>query len=235
MNQAHAMDRMYGLQRHLYDATRRYYLLGRDQMLAQMELRPGDHVLEIACGTARNLIQLNSLHPNLNLFGIDASSAMLKTARANLIRHGLEQKCSLRVCLAEELNYESTFGLHRPFDAVFISYGLSMIPAWKEALGAALRNLKPGGTLYIVDFWDQDELPRWFRVLLRTWLDTFGVHFRPEMLVHLHTLAKTFPGSFNIQSVAHRYAYIASFSLPSTYQQGAPVPVEPHFVSRIEA
>ena len=31
MNQKHAMDRMYGLQRHLYDATRKFYLLGRDQ------------------------------------------------------------------------------------------------------------------------------------------------------------------------------------------------------------
>jgi len=215
MNQEHAMDRMYGLQRHLYDATRKYYLLGRDQLLAQMDLRPGDRVLEIACGTARNLIRLNILHPNLELFGLDASNAMLKTAQKNLKRHGLEKKCSLRVCLAEELNYRTTFRLNRPFDAIFFSYGLSMIPTWKDALAAALRNLKPGGTLYIVDFWDQGELPGWFRAMLQKWLDTFGVHFRPELLIHLRELSELIPGTLSLQSVARRYAYIASFTLPA--------------------
>lgn len=215
MNQEHAMDRMYGLQRHLYDATRKYYLLGRDQLLSQMNLHPGDQVLEIACGTARNLVRLSILHPNLELFGLDASNAMLKTAQKNLRRHGLEEKCLLRVCLAEELNYRTTFGLNRPFDAIFFSYGLSMIPTWKDALAAALRNLKPGGTLYIVDFWDQADLPRWFRATLQKWLDAFGVHFRPELLIHLQELSESVPGTLNLQSVARRYAYIASFTLPA--------------------
>lgn len=215
MNQEHAMDRMYGLQRHLYDATRKYYLLGRDQLLAQMDVRPGDRVLEIACGTARNLIKLNSLHPNLELFGLDASNVMLKTAQRNLSRRGLDKKCSLRVCLAEELDYRTTFALNRPFDAIFISYGLSMIPTWKEALAVALRNLKPGGTLYIVDFWDQGELPKWFRAMLQKWLDAFGVHFRPELLVHLQELSQSVPGTLTLHSVARRYAYIASFTLPA--------------------
>ena len=34
--QAAAMDRMYRLTRHVYDATRRYYLLGRDRMLGRI-------------------------------------------------------------------------------------------------------------------------------------------------------------------------------------------------------
>jgi len=212
MNQEHAMDRMYGLQRHLYDATRKYYLLGRDTLLAQMKLQPGDRVLEVACGTARNLIRLNKINPNVELFGLDASSAMLKTAQSNLARRGLEKSCSLRVCLAEDLDYRSTFGLDRPFDAIFFSYGLSMIPTWKEALVAALRNLKPGGILYIVDFWDQRELPSWFRALLRKWLQIFGVHFRPELLVHLKELEASVPGALVLQSIAHRYAYIATFA-----------------------
>lgn len=212
MNQERAMDRMYGLQRHLYDATRKYYLLGRDQLLAQMELRPGDRVLEVACGTARNLIRLHTINPKVELYGLDASSAMLKTAQANLARRGLEKQCSLRVCLAEELSYQTTFGLDRPFDAIFFSYGLSMIPTWKEALAAALRNLKPGGTLYIVDFWDQGGLPKWFRALLRKWLQMFGVHFRPQLLEHLKELEAAVPGTLALQSVSGRYAYIATFA-----------------------
>lgn len=32
------MNRMYRLQRHIYDATRLYYLLGRDRMIAKLSL-----------------------------------------------------------------------------------------------------------------------------------------------------------------------------------------------------
>ena len=43
------MDRMYRMQRYFYDVTRKYYLLGRDQLLEQMEVRAGELVLEIGC------------------------------------------------------------------------------------------------------------------------------------------------------------------------------------------
>ncbi|MEI7861219.1 MAG: hypothetical protein WCJ21_01255, partial [Planctomycetota bacterium] len=36
-DQAVAMDRMYRMTRHIYDITRRYYLLGRDRMLEEVE------------------------------------------------------------------------------------------------------------------------------------------------------------------------------------------------------
>jgi S-adenosylmethionine-diacylgycerolhomoserine-N-methlytransferase len=52
------MDEMYRWTRYVYDFTRKYYLLGRDRLLRDMELKPGDRVLEIGCGTARNLIRL---------------------------------------------------------------------------------------------------------------------------------------------------------------------------------
>ena len=45
------MDRMYRNQRLIYDATRAYYLLGRDQMLRGLGAGPGDKVLEVGCGT----------------------------------------------------------------------------------------------------------------------------------------------------------------------------------------
>jgi hypothetical protein len=35
-----AMDRMYRFQRHFYDVTRRYYLLGRDQLLDRLAPPP---------------------------------------------------------------------------------------------------------------------------------------------------------------------------------------------------
>ena len=35
------MNRMYRRQRHIYDGTRRYYLLGRDQLIANLEPKAG--------------------------------------------------------------------------------------------------------------------------------------------------------------------------------------------------
>ena len=40
-DQAVAMDNMYRFTRHIYDLTRRYYLLGRDQLLEELVTGPG--------------------------------------------------------------------------------------------------------------------------------------------------------------------------------------------------
>jgi S-adenosylmethionine-diacylgycerolhomoserine-N-methlytransferase len=205
------MDRMYRLQRYFYDATRKYYLLGRDRLLREMQLQPGDRVLEIGCGTARNLIRLARQRPDVACYGLDASHEMLDTAAAKVRRRGLESRITLRPCLAEELDHARTFGLDAPFDAAFFSYSLSMIPTWPEAIAAALANLKPHATLYVVDFWDQGGWPRWFRSLLKTWLDLFHVVHRPELLDHLRELEARGVGRLTIEPVARRYAYIATF------------------------
>lgn len=211
-NQSQAMDQMYRLTRHVYDLTRKYYLLGRDQLLDQMVLQPGDRVLEIGCGTARNLIGLAQRHPDAHLYGLDASRQMLDTAEAKIARAGLSGKIILQPELAENLHYEKTFGLSEPFDALFYSYSLSIIPTWPEALEAGLANLKPGRTLSIVDFWDQGDLPAWFGKMLQGWLRKFHVAHRPELLTQLRAWEEKGLGKLTVQSVAKRYAYIASFT-----------------------
>src|SRR3546814_13610138 len=84
-----AMDRMYRLQRHVYDLTRKYYLLGRDDLIADLAARPGETVCEVGCGTARNLVRMARRYPEARLHGLDASDEMLKSAHAALARAGL--------------------------------------------------------------------------------------------------------------------------------------------------
>lgn len=106
-----------------------------------------DSALEVGCGPARNLIKLAKLYSDVDLYGLDASIGMLKTASSKIRRRKLVNKIKLKHCLAEDLNYKKTFGLNAPFDVIFYSYSLSMIPNWKRAIDASVESLKPGKTL----------------------------------------------------------------------------------------
>jgi len=213
-DQAVAMDRMYRFTRHVYDATRAYYLLGRDRMLAKVVTNPATATLEVGCGTARNLIKLaRRPEPGL-LCGLDASQEMLDTAAASIARAGVpatgHERIRLRQGLAEQLDARAMFGREEPFDTIFFSYCLSMVPTWPGAIEAALANLKPGGTMLIVDFWDQQDLPGWFAAGLKRWLSMFHVHYRPEVHAALTELGGSGRAEVAFESVANRYAYIAT-------------------------
>lgn len=203
------MDKVYRGQRHIYDLTRRYYLLGRDTLIERMDAQEGDHILEIGCGTARNLIQLGRRRPSVQLYGIDASAEMLKTAENNVNRAGLGSRARLERCLAEEFDGETVFGVERPFDSVFFSYSLSMIPDWRGAVDRSLLNLKLQGSLWVVDFWDQRDLPDWFAVVLQRWLRLFHVRHRPELLEYFHELEQSGRVALSLQPLFRRYAYLA--------------------------
>jgi S-adenosylmethionine-diacylgycerolhomoserine-N-methlytransferase len=215
-DQAVAMDRMYRLTRHVYDVTRAYYLLGRDRMLAKVVTNPSTATLEVGCGTARNLIKLaRRPEPGL-LCGLDASQEMLDTAEASIARAGVpaagHERIRLRQGLAESLDAKSMFGRDEPFDTIFFSYCLSMVPTWPGAIEAAMANLKTGGHLVIVDFWDQKELPGMFAAGLKRWLSLFHVHYRPEVHDALAALGTSGRADITFESVAKRYAYIASLT-----------------------
>ena len=169
------MDQMYRHQRHIYDATRKFYLLGRDGLIDDLDPPSGGKVLEIGCGTGRNLKRAAELYPTIRAYGIDVSNEMLASARRTIERSGLSARVAIAQADATRLDPEALFGVGA-FDRIFISYALSMIPAWKDALACASRRLAPGGALHIVDFGDQAGLPAPFRAALARWLALFSVH-----------------------------------------------------------
>ena len=147
------MDAIYRYQRSIYDVTRKFYLLGRDQMVDG--LKPGiGSVLEVGCGTGRNLIKAAMQYPQARLYGFDISQMMLETATANIARAGLARRIKLAKGDASAFTGDALFGIHS-FDRVYISYALSMIPPWRDACAQALAAVKPGGSLHIVDFGQQ--------------------------------------------------------------------------------
>ena len=174
------MDGIYKSQRHIYDLTRKYYLLGRDQLINDLKPDDGHSVVEVGCGTGRNLIKAAQAYPNAKFYGLDISEEMLITARANVEKAGLDGRITLTQGDASNFNVQDLFGFEKA-DRVFFSYTLSMIPPWQEAINQGFQALAKDGTLHIVDFGQQEELPRWFRAILMKWLAIFHVEPREEL------------------------------------------------------
>lgn len=172
------MDGMYRYQRHIYDLTRKYYLFGRDKAISSLGMAEGQTLLEVGCGTGRNLLLAHKHHRGAKLFGLDISSEMLESARRNF-RNKAEQPV-LKVADATTFSAQD-FGTDG-FDRILISYALSMIPDWEGAIDASLAAVKPGGSLHIVDFGQQERLPAWFRAMLQAWLTRF--HVTPRANLH---------------------------------------------------
>ena len=183
------MDRIYRRQRHFYDFTRKYYLLGRDRLIRDLAPPSGSKVLEIGCGTARNLVKAARAYSDAEFYGIDISTKMLETARESIVRRGLTANIRLAEADATNFDPELLFGVPG-FSRIFASYSLSMIPGWSKVLEHIVQWLAPGGELHSVDFGKQERLPRWFRSVLCWWLGRFHVSPRGDLEAELEALAR---------------------------------------------
>lgn len=212
---AERMDRMYRYQRRIYDLTRKFYLLGSDGLIRELNAAPEARVLEIGCGTARNLILAAKRFPDADFFGVDISDEMLATARAKVARDMLEDAIEVVRGDASTFDPGALFGVER-FDRIFISYSLSMIPAWRMVLQHTLRMLAPDGELHVVDFGDQRGLPGWFRRVLRSWLHRFHVAPRDDLEIQLRALADYHGAELRFSRPFRGYAQYAVLRLGCT-------------------
>lgn len=203
--QAAAMDRMYRVQRHVYDLTRKYYLLGRDRLIAELAPPPGGRVLEMACGTGRNLIAVAHRYPTAQVYGFDISSEMLKSAEAAVRRAGVTERVTLCQGNAVDFDPRGAFAVEA-FDRVFVSYALSMIPQWQHALEHGVALTRPGGVMSVVDFGRCERLPAWFKAVLLAWLACFHVTPRAGMAQAVEAAAARFGARADITPLARGYA-----------------------------
>ncbi|EHS49698.1 Methyltransferase type 11 [Rhizobium sp. PDO1-076] len=207
IDQPHAerMDSMYRYQRHVYDLTRKYYLLGRDRMITGLDVPQSGTLLEVGCGTGRNLLFAQRLYPTAHLYGLDISAEMLVSARANFRGRTTQPVLTVADATAFDASQFGTQG----FDRVMISYALSMIPDWEKAIDCALDAVAPGGSLHIVDFGQQEDLPRWFRNLLRNWLSRFHVTPRSALREALEQRTAARSATLTFEPIGRGYAWHA--------------------------
>ncbi len=207
-NHGDLMDGIYRYQRHFYDATRKYYLLGRDRMIQNLRPPKGGTVLEIGCGTGRNLVAVGKAYMDVGLYGFDISSEMLTSAEKSTGRALKGRQVRLAIGDATNFNSGNLFGI-KSFDRVFISYSVSMIPEWEKALEMAYAALAPGGQLHIVDFGHQQKMPRLFRAILQKWLALFHVTPRENLEAVLRGLAIRHNAQLAFRSLYRDYSQMA--------------------------
>ena len=218
---AEAMDRTYRFQRHIYDVSRRYYLLGRDRLLDRLAPPPGGSILEIGCGTGRNLIGAARRYPDAKLFGIDISQEMLKTALNTMTGMKLDRRVTL--ACADAMSFDPLLSLgQKQFDRIYFSYTLSMVPEWQIALRHAFSLLLPGGELHIVDFGQCEALPLGFRGTLFRWLDIFHVTPRANLRSKLNRLASENGASSHFEAPYRGYTWLAMIKRKAVLQSVVP-------------
>jgi len=149
LDQSARMERYYRLHSKIYDATRWSFLFGRKTMIQRISaIKQPANILEIGCGTGKNLINLGRAFPYATLSGLDISASMLKVAHQNL---GL---LAGRVNLLKTA-YDRPLQPERPYNLILFSYSLSMMnPDWNRAIKYAEADLAPGGLIAVVDFHD---------------------------------------------------------------------------------
>ncbi|MGE0503032.1 MAG: class I SAM-dependent methyltransferase [Rhizobiaceae bacterium] len=203
------MDGVYRWQRYIYDASRKFYLLGRDRLVDELAVPACGTVLEIGCGTGRNLILAARRYPHASFFGLDISAEMLATAHGNIRRASLDKRVSLARADATRFDADGLFG-QRSFDRVFISYALSMIPGWEQAVAAGVAVLSPGGSLHVADFGGQEHMPHWCRSALRAWLTRFHVTPRDDLGTLMEGIATQGRRTFVARPLYRGYAWLGT-------------------------
>lgn len=100
-----------------YDGSVHRILRLRQDTIDSLTLRPGEHVLDVACGTGDTLIELaKRVSPGGRVVGVEQSEEMAAVARAKVQRAGLDGLIDIHVCPAEEL---AGFDL---YDAILMSF-----------------------------------------------------------------------------------------------------------------
>lgn len=117
----------------------------RKRAVSRLALKPGEAVLEVGCGTGRNLPLLSkAVGPSGRVIGVDATDPMLVRAMALCKRRRLDNVMLLKQDAAE-------LSLSELVDAAFFSLSYAVIPREKVALEKAWQRLRPGGRLVIMD------------------------------------------------------------------------------------
>jgi demethylmenaquinone methyltransferase/2-methoxy-6-polyprenyl-1,4-benzoquinol methylase len=138
-----------------------YYLIGfreqkyREESIAKLNLKQGDTVLEIGCGTGLNFqILFNSVGKNGKVIGIDLTDKMLKEAEDRINKNKWNNY--------ELINMDAAkYNFDQKIDAAISTFALTLIPEYETIIKNISDVLNAGSRLVICDFKKPEQFPDW--------------------------------------------------------------------------
>ena len=163
--QEHVMQTYRKKARH-YDITSQFYPVpGYPQRahrlgaIRALGLRPGDSVVDIACGTGLNFSLIEqAIGPEGRIVGVDLTEAMLAQAQHRIELNGWSN-VSLVHADAVEFNFPTEV------DAILSTYALTQVPECGEVIAHGAAALSRGGRWVVLDLKVPDNTPRWLAQL----------------------------------------------------------------------
>ena len=149
-----------------YDVTSRLYPAPgypqRAQRLAAVQalgLRPGDSVVDVACGTGLNFPLIEEvIGPGGRIVGVDLTDAMLARARDRTETNGWS---NVSLVEADAVRFE----FPAEVDAIVCTYALSQVPECAEVIAHGAAALSGGGRWVVLDLKVPDHTPGWLAQL----------------------------------------------------------------------
>jgi ubiquinone/menaquinone biosynthesis C-methylase UbiE len=194
--------------RHYDLAVWTYRLLGiREKMyrrhaVAGLAPRPGDTVVDLACGTGLNF---QFLQPFITgegrIIAVDLTDAMLDVARRRVESAGWR---NIEFVQADMAEYEFPAGIA----GVLSTFAISLVPSFDQVIRRAAAGLQPDGRMVIFDLRTPHHWPLWL-ARLTAWVNhPFGVTLESTYRSPWESLQK------HLQQVCYReylfgYLYLA--------------------------
>ena len=212
-NHAERMESFYGEQAEGYDDFRKRLLKGREELWQQLPKGDGCIWVDLGGGTGANIENFgDSISKPEKIYVIDLSKSLLKVAADRFAKKGWT---NVETVEADATTFCPPQGYA---DVVTFSYSLTMIPNWFAAIENALKILKPGGHIGVVDFYVSRKWPaetlkrhRWFtRTIWPPWFATDNVFPSPD---HLPFLQHHFQ-QVSLNENANRLPYVPLIKAP---------------------
>ncbi|MFB6260659.1 MAG: class I SAM-dependent methyltransferase [Thiohalorhabdaceae bacterium] len=143
----------------------------RRELVAGLDLSPGDTVVDLGCGTGRNFPDLReAVGAEGAIIGVDFSPAMLARARRRVEGRGWGNVTLVEAEAAD-------FGYPANVRAVVVAFALGAMPDYERAITRATEALPPGGRLGMLELTYPERWPRWLADLGVRLMHPYGANF----------------------------------------------------------
>ncbi len=151
-----------------YDLIQKY-IVGdvryKSQLIEQAGIQPGQHVLDLGCGTGTLAMMAKQAQPSAEVSGLDADADMLKVANYKKNQANLNVKFDIG--FTNDLPYPDA-SLDRVLSSIMIHH--LKTPDKEKTAREVYRVLRPGGQLHIIDF---GKPVTWYGKMLGPFLHKF--------------------------------------------------------------